>query len=247
MNKIMLSNNISITNDNYEINNNIINIKKDGDYTFEYTKDINKIIYNFKDNINVNILEISIDNNLDNNITYNLLENTSVSISKFYKNKEAKEIVNINLLELNSNINYNFSNISNNEEQYKIIINHLNKLTKSNIKNKILAKNNSNITIDLDSIVKKDKIKCSLNQETRAIVFDKEKVNIKPNMYIECDDIEAKHSAVIGKFKDEEIFYLMTRGIPKEESIELLTESFLFSNLTFDKEEITNLINKYWR
>ena len=78
-------------------------------------------------------------------------------------------------------------------------------------------------------------------------VFDKEKVNIKPNMYIDCDDIEAKHSAVIGKFKDEEIFYLMTRGIPKEEAIELLTESFLFSNLTFDKEEITNLINKYWR
>ena len=55
MNKIMLSNNISITNDNYEINNNIINIKKDGDYTFEYTKDINNITYNFKDNINVNI------------------------------------------------------------------------------------------------------------------------------------------------------------------------------------------------
>ena len=47
MNKIMLSNNISITNDNYEINNNIINIKKDGDYTFEYTKDINNITYNY--------------------------------------------------------------------------------------------------------------------------------------------------------------------------------------------------------
>ena len=90
MNKIMLSNNILITNDNYEINNNIVNIKKDGDYLFEYNKDINNIIYNFKDNINVNILEISIDNNLDNNITYNLLENTSVSISKFYKNKKVK-------------------------------------------------------------------------------------------------------------------------------------------------------------
>ena len=63
MNKIMLSNNISITNDNYEINNNIINIKKDGDYLFEYNKDINNITYNFKDNINVNILEISVDNN----------------------------------------------------------------------------------------------------------------------------------------------------------------------------------------
>ena len=96
MNKIILSNNISITNDNYEINNNIVNIKKDGYYIFEYNKDINKITYNFKDNINVNILEISVDNNLDNNITYNLLENTSVSISKFYKNKEVKEIVNIN-------------------------------------------------------------------------------------------------------------------------------------------------------
>ena len=90
MNKIMLSNNISITNDNYEINNNIINIKKDGDYTFEYTKDINNITYNFKDNINVNILEISVDNNLDNNIIYNLLEKYNESIEYALK---AKEIV----------------------------------------------------------------------------------------------------------------------------------------------------------
>ena len=222
MNKILLSNNIQIISDDYEVDNNIINIKKDGDYIIEYKENLNNITYIFNNNINVNI-------------------------SKFYKNKEVKEIININLKEINSSINYNFSNISNYKEDYKIIINHLNKYTKSNIKNKILAKNNSNITIDLDSIVKKDMINCTLLQETRAVVFDKEKVNIKPNMYIECDDIEAKHSAVIGKFKDEEIFYLMTRGIPKEESIELLSESFLFSNFTFDKEELTNLINKYWR
>ena len=247
MNKILLSNNIQIISDDYEVDNNIINIKKDGDYIIEYKENLNNITYIFNNNINVNILEISIDNNLNNNITYNLLENSNVNISKFYKNKEVKEIININLKEINSSINYNFSNISNYKEDYKIIINHLNKYTKSNIKNKILAKNNSNITIDLDSIVKKDMINCTLLQETRAVVFDKEKVNIKPNMYIDCDDIEAKHSAVIGKFKDEEIFYLMTRGIPKEEAIELLSESFLFSNLTFDKEEITNLINKYWR
>ena len=40
-------------------------------------------------------------------------------------------------------------------------------------------------------------------------------------------DVDAVHSATIGKFNKNEIFYLMTKGITKEESINLLIKGFL--------------------
>lgn len=247
MNKISLSSNLNINTEQYSINNNVINIKKSGYYSIDYQDNKNNLTYIFGDNQEIYILETSINKELSNEITYNINENSNVYISKFYKNNKTKEIVNINLNKHNASINYNLSIITNNNDYYKIKVNHLHKQTISNIKNKLLAQNNSKLTIDIDSIVKKDMINCTLNQESRAIIFGKEKVKINPNMYIDCNDINAKHSAVIGKFKDEELFYLMTRGITKEDSIKLLSENFLFNNLKFKKEEITNLINNNWR
>lgn len=50
---------------------------------------------------------------------------------------------------------------------------------------------------------------------------------IKPNLFIDEYDVDAVHSATIGKFNKNEIFYLMTKGITKEESINLLIKGFL--------------------
>ena len=45
---------------------------------------------------------------------------------------------------------------------------------------------------------------------------------IKPNLFIDEEDVVANHSALIGTFSSDEIFYLMSRGISKEESFNLL-------------------------
>jgi Fe-S cluster assembly protein SufD len=50
---------------------------------------------------------------------------------------------------------------------------------------------------------------------------------INPNMYIDEYDVEARHAATIGKFNQDNIFYLMTKGLTKEDANNILIEGFL--------------------
>ena len=71
---------------------------------------------------------------------------------------------------------------------------------------------------------------------------------ICPNMYIDLDDVIAKHASMIGKFNDDELFYLMSRGLTYKDSIKLLIKGFLINNLdNLNKRKIIlDIIEKYW-
>ncbi|MBI2426566.1 MAG: SufD family Fe-S cluster assembly protein [Candidatus Kerfeldbacteria bacterium] len=47
-----------------------------------------------------------------------------------------------------------------------------------------------------------------------------------PNLEILANDVQAKHAAAIGKISEEEVFYLMTRGLTKTEAERLALEGF---------------------
>lgn len=61
--------------------------------------------------------------------------------------------------------------------------------------------------------------------------------NSKPNLEIFADDVKASHGATVGRLNQEALFYLKSRGIPKEEASAMLVEGFT--------EEITQLMPKY--
>ena len=70
-----------------------------------------------------------------------------------------------------------------------------------------------------------------------------------PNLYIDSHDVEASHSALIGKFSDEELFYLQSRGLDIKSAEKLLVTGFLTSNITNNRilKIINKNIYKYWR
>jgi Fe-S cluster assembly scaffold protein SufB len=73
---------------------------------------------------------------------------------------------------------------------------------------------------------------------------------INPNLYIEDSDVVANHAAAIGKFSEEELFYLMSRGIPYNDAVNLLIKGFLVGSFDInDKriEEIKVIVDSYWR
>ena len=68
-----------------------------------------------------------------------------------------------------------------------------------------------------------------------------------PTNDIRCDDVEFSHEAKIGKISDKTIFYLMSRGISKEDALNLIVRGFAYP---ISKElpveyavEMNNLIN----
>lgn len=58
-----------------------------------------------------------------------------------------------------------------------------------------------------------------LGASSRAIV--------EPQLEIESNEIKAGHAASIGRVDEEQVFYLMSRGMSRKKAIELIVETFL--------------------
>ena len=197
--------------------------------------------------LNLNILTIG--NSGKVKYTYNLYNNSNINVFKFQNIDSIKESVTINLNEENSKIDYNFKTIGNNKETYDYNIFHKANNSISNIKNNGVCIEDGIIVYQVSSFVPKNIIGCLVNQNNRIINLTNNKCEIMPNLYIDSSDVSASHSALIGKFSDEEMFYIQSRGIDYESAIKILISGFLTSDINDKKtlKEINKNINKYWR
>jgi len=48
-----------------------------------------------------------------------------------------------------------------------------------------------------------------------------------PSMDVEESDVTASHEAVVGKIGEEQMFYLMSRGLNEEEATKLIVSGFI--------------------
>ena len=218
---------------------------------YNITNDIKiNVLFEFEDNVVSNIFEKYNDGFLKIKNTYNLKSFSEVNVQKIYDVKEIKQNDIVNLNGEKSSFNYVLKTISINPERYGLVINHNAPYTVSNIINNAVNICDGSVFFDVIGNVPKGIIECSLNQNNRIVTFNKKKCQINPNLLIDEDNVIAEHSAFIGKFNDEDLFYLQSRGITYEEAIKLLIKGFLFSNLKLteqDTGDLENIIHKYWR
>ena len=250
MNRILISRD-KIDYDSLKVNvsGNVIKFLESGIYSVEY-ENIEKVDYCFliSDKRAVILSECSFSGNLIVNNKY-IVDNGNLIINKFYDNDSVLENVDIELYN-NGKIDYKFSNICKNNEDYTININHMGIGTESNINNKSVAVNGGKLNFVINSIVGKEYEKSILNQNTRIVTIGECDCKISPNMFIDCDNIEARHGSVIGTFKDDMLFYLMSRGINYNDSVKLLIKGYFFSNIDVNielRDKILSVIDKYWR
>lgn len=251
MNKILVIDNKIANTNLVEIKDNIVNINKNGEYIVEYINcsDVNFDIY-INEYIEVDLFVVSSNNEFKTNITYNLAKNSKVNVCKFYHNNKVEERLELNLNGINSDISYKFSGISKGDENYYVTINHNNSKTKSNVINRLITTVDSKIEFNIDSIVLKNSDNCYTNQDSKIVTMEDNKSIIKPNMYIDNYDVVAKHSSVVGQFREQDLFYMLSRGIDKDKAIKLLVKGYLFSNIDknmFLRTYVIDIINKYWR
>lgn len=232
---IIINNKLEDYQDEYiKIQNNNITFLLSNEYTITVNT-INKNLHlELIDNVNVKLFIISKNNNLNIKYTYTLNKNSNLQIFKFYFNDFVKEEEIINLNGELSTFSSNFSSITKSNENYNSIINHNNKNTSSYISNKCICCDNSNMNITIDSILPKGNTNCIMEQTTKVLILGEANVKIEPNMFIDEDTVIAKHGSSIGTFSYDDIFYLISRGIPNEIAIDLLLKGFIFSNLELD-------------
>ncbi len=85
--------------------------------------------------------------------------------------------------------------------------------------------------------VKKDAQKTNAYQSNKNILLSKEAaIDTKPQLEIFADDVKCSHGATVGQLDEESLFYLRSRGIPKDSARSILIRAF--ANDIFD--EINN-------
>ena len=231
MNKIELKDS-DLNKEIYLKDDSVISIKDlNGDINYKIDKDIKIFIY----------LESS---ELD--ITFDIISSCILNIFSF----NSSLITNLNLNKEDVSIDYVYSTLNKDDNNYTLNINHNSKDQSSNIVNHGINLENNKLDFIVNAIVPKTSSNITTNQDNKILVMGDNNSSIKPNLLIDNDDIEAEHSAYIGDFKKEVLFYLESRGIKEEDAKKFLAKYFLTGNMNISYLEmdlILNKLDKYWR
>ena len=175
-----------------------------------------------------------LDNNEKSEYKYNICEDTI--IYHFSINSSSK--VEVNLVTEGVTLYYYYNNINYDNNEFKIKVNHMEDNTHSELFNHGVNVLVNKLTYYVDGSVPKKSSKCICNQENQIINMDNGKSTILPILLIDNYDVDSNHSAYIGKFRDEEIFYLMSRGISRSMANRLLLRGFLINSDSIELEKI---------
>ncbi len=177
----------------------------------------------------ININEISINDTLEN-LVVDLINNNSMMDAKI------------------------LSVLSNGKSKFIQRVNHNKNETISDISNFGVAIKNSDIMFDTTGFIKHRMNKSNCRQLSKGIVMDNSSsITSKPILLIDEYDCFASHGAAIGKMSDESLFYLMSRGLSKDDAFLLILNGIIkpfIDNIDDDvlkeklENDIDNLIKK---
>ena len=234
-----------------------------------YQIDLNNVIYEIEDNTKLVIKENAYVRLLDRtqNKQIEVIVNEGATLEYYIINSnsnhkfnvsgelrilevsldETKEDFEVVLTKENATCDIkNLSILDSKKSYYNQKIIHNEKETFSNITNIGIAINGASITFDTTGKIEKGKNKSKCQQLSRGIVMDNDSVIVaKPILLIDEFDCFANHGASIGKMSDEDLFYLMSRGLTKNEAFLLILQGIINPYLaSIPREEIRNALQE---
>jgi Fe-S cluster assembly protein SufD len=76
-------------------------------------------------------------------------------------------------------------------------------------------------------VVRQDAQKTNAFQSNKNLLLSKEAtIDSKPQLEIFADDVRCTHGATVGRLDDNALFYMRSRGIPREEARRILVRAF---------------------
>lgn len=162
-----------------------------------------------------------------------------VSFNNFsFSSKDTYILANLN--SEHSRIDIYNSTIAFNKVKYDILVNHNNSKTISNVYNNGITKENGTIIYNVTSYAPSNIKEGVINQDSKIYTLNEINENrINPILLIDSFDVEARHAAFIGNYKEDALFYLMSRGLDRNEASNLLIIGSLIGilDICFDEKE----------
>jgi len=137
------------------------------------------------------------------------------------------------------------------EANFTQLVEHKAPETEGYIENYGVSNNSSALVFEGIGKINKDMKKSVARQSNKGIVLGvKARLDANPLLLIDEFDVEASHGAAIGKIDDEQLYYLMSRGLSLKEAERLIISGFLspvlkvLSTDTLKNDFISNVENK---
>lgn len=184
---------------------------------------------NYNININVgpnsNIYFSTITNLLSNdatlNLTFNLAKDSNLNILGGYVSNIIDSKIHIKLNGPNSNVDVKIIAISSNTNHQKIdvLAEHFAKHSHSNMTNIGIVSEKGKIILNGIAKIHQGSNGVEAFQSLKGITTsDLAKLEVNPILLIDEHDIKAGHGATVGKIEPEVLFYLMSRGLSRDEA-----------------------------
>ncbi len=164
----------------------------------------------------------------DINLNIQLARNSSLKL-KTIASLSLEEKLNVFLNGENASFDSSFLVFAKNS-QSNITTNvfHKAKYTTSNVSNYGISLVNGGVTYTTTGKIERGFSGSSCVQLSRGIIAgDKAYVKALPILLIDEYDVKANHGASIGKMSDDELFYLMSRGLNKQEAFKLILSGII--------------------
>jgi Fe-S cluster assembly protein SufD len=217
-------------------------------------KYFNNTIHHYSIHKNSILKKFSINKNLDNSYYYHLTNVKSYSNSIFENfvfssgSSFLKNEIHCDLLESFASCFINGLIFLSNEQHHelKTNVNHRYEHCKSSQLVKSVLLDRSSGTYQGKIYVEKDAQKTDGYQLSKALVLSENSAfNSKPELEIYADDVKCSHGSSTGNIDQNSIFYLMSRGLSKEQANKMLVEGFLNEAIeTITDLNIKSLISK---
>lgn len=135
-------------------------------------------------------------------------------------------------------------------QNYNFDVYHWNQDTTSELINYAICKNSSILNINSNGIIKNGCARSNIQQKSKGIILDlNSAISANPLLQIDEFDVVANHGASIGAIDDEDLYYLMSRGLTREDSEQLIVTGLMNPIINEIKDEkikqyVINLIKE---
>jgi ABC-type transport system involved in Fe-S cluster assembly, permease component len=171
-----------------------------------------------------------------NKVTYNIHSGAQLIVNKIAIDNS--DSITVNLIGYGASVTYNSSIINYCDNVYVQNIIHKSDNTKSRVVNHGINVNDRSLHIIVNGDINKECKECSSNQDNKIINMKNGKSFISPNLIVDNNLVDAFHSAYIGSFDEESVFYLKSRGLTEKVCNELLIKGFMLGTMELDENEL---------
>ena len=217
-------------------------------------KYFNNTIHNYTIKKNAILKKFSINASLDNSYNYSSTKVKSYSNSIFENfllslgPNLIKNEIHCNLLENFSSCFVNGIMLLNGDQHHelKTNVNHKYENCKSSQLIKSVLLDKSNGTYQGKIYVDEKAQKTNGYQLSKALILsESSEFNSKPELEIYADDVKCSHGSTTGNIDENSIFYLMSRGLTKQQANKMIVEGFLNEVIeTITESNIKKLISQ---